>query len=166
MAVIFHPPFPDFFFPDGIFFGRHLRHLFVIRFIKSTFTTMFTITGITSIIITFIISFKKGQWRQKGIYSCPLNVISDATLCTLCPAFLQKLYCARVSHGMAQFVLKWNIWVFWWNKPHYWKRRFRQYATTLLGDVGILMLLVCYNCSCVGYSYGIVCIRCWTSLVF
>ena len=107
MAVIFHPPFPDFFFhPDGIFFGRHLRHLFVIRFIKSTFTTMFTITGITSIIITFIISFKKGQWRQKGIYSCPLKVIFDASLCILCTAFLQKLYCARESHGMAQFVLK------------------------------------------------------------
>ena len=106
MAVIFHPPFPDFFFPDGIFFGRHLRHLFVIRFIKSTFTTMFTITGITSIIITFIISFKKGQWRQKGIYSCPLKVIFDASLCVLCTAFLQKLYCARMSHGTAQFVLK------------------------------------------------------------
>ena len=24
----------------------------------------------------------------------------------LCTAFLQKLHCARVSHGMAQFVLK------------------------------------------------------------
>ena len=37
-VVIFHPPFADFFFPDGIFLGRHLWHLFVMRFIKSTFT--------------------------------------------------------------------------------------------------------------------------------
>ena len=41
VAIIFHPPFPDFFFfhPDGIFLGRHLRHLFVTRFIKSTFSS-------------------------------------------------------------------------------------------------------------------------------
>ena len=116
--------------------------LFVIRFIKSTFTTMFTITGITSIVITFIVSFTKGQWWQKGIYSCPLKVISDASLSILCTAFLQKLYCARVSHGMVRLV-KWDIWVFWWNQPYYWKRRQLQYPTTLLGDVGILMLLVC-----------------------
>ena len=95
-----------FFFPDGIFFGRHLRHLFLIRFIKSTFSTMFTVTGITSIVITFIVSFKKGQWWPKGIYSCPLKAISDASLCILCTVFLQELYCARVSHGMAQFLLK------------------------------------------------------------
>ena len=30
---------------------------------------------------------------------------SDASLCILCTAFLQKLYCACVSHGMAQFVI-------------------------------------------------------------
>ena len=106
-----------FFQPDGIFFGRHLRHLFVIRFMKRTFTTMFTTTGISSIFPTFIVSFKellpkglpknwKGQWWQKGIYSCPLKVIFDASLCILCTGFLQKLYCARVSHGRAQFVLK------------------------------------------------------------
>ena len=105
MAVIFHPPFPESFFPDGIFFGRHLRHLFVIRFIKNTLTTMFTITGITSKVITFIVSFKKRRW-QKRIYSCPLKAISDASLCILYTAFLQKLYFARVSHGMVQFVLK------------------------------------------------------------
>ena len=103
---------------------------------------MFTITGITSIVITFIVSFKKGQWWQKGIYSCPLKAISDASLCILCTAFLQKLYCARVSHGMVRLV-KWDIWVFWWNQPYYWKRRQLQYRTTLLGDVGTLMLLVC-----------------------
>ena len=40
VAIIFHPPFLDFFFhPDGIFLGRHLRHLFVTRFIKSTFSS-------------------------------------------------------------------------------------------------------------------------------
>ena len=59
----FPPSFPRFFFfSDGIFFGRHLRHLFVIRFIKSTLTTMFTITGIKSTVIPLIVSFKKGQW--------------------------------------------------------------------------------------------------------
>ena len=143
-----------FFQPDGIFFGRHLRHLFVIRFMKSTFTTMFTITGIPSIFPTFIVSFKellpkglpknrKGQWWQKGIYSCPLKVIFDASLCILCTGFLQKLYCARVSHGMAQFVLKIPDLLFWWNQPYYWKRGELQYPSTLLGDVGILILLVC-----------------------
>ena len=55
-----------FFHPDGIFFGRHLRYLFAIRFIESTFTTMFTITGITSTVIIFIISFKKGTMMTKG----------------------------------------------------------------------------------------------------
>ena len=40
------------------------------------------------------------------MYSCPLNAISDASLCILCMAFLQNLYFARVSHGMVQFVLK------------------------------------------------------------
>ena len=34
---------------------------------------MFTITGITSIVITFIVRFKKGQWWQKGIYSRPFK---------------------------------------------------------------------------------------------
>ena len=144
MAVIFHPPFPDFFFQsDGIFFERHLRHLFVIRFIKSIFTTMFTITGITSTVITFVVSFKKGQWWQKGIYSCPLKAISDASLCILCTAFLQKLYFPRVSHGMVQFVLKMAHLSILMEPTLYWKRRQLQYPTTLLGDVGILMLLVC-----------------------
>ena len=59
MAVIFHPPFPDFFFTRTGFFGRHLRHLFVITFLKSTFTTMFTITGMTSIVLPFVVSFKE-----------------------------------------------------------------------------------------------------------
>lgn len=129
----FPPSFPWFFFfqSDGILFERHLRHLFVNRFIKSTFTTMFTITGITSTVITFVVSFKKGQWWQKGIYSCPLKAISDASLCILCTAFLQKLYWRNLY-------LEWHIWVFWWNQPYYWKRRQLQYPTTLLGDVGIL----------------------------
>ena len=78
---------------------------------------MFTITGITSIVLAFIVSFKellpkdlpknrKRQWWQKGVYSCPLKVIFDGSLCILCTAFLQKLYCPRESHGMMQFVLK------------------------------------------------------------
>ena len=78
---------------------------------------MFTITGITSIVLTYIVIFKelllkglpnnrKGQWWQKGIYSCPLKVSFDGSLCILCMAFLQKLYFARVSHDLIQFVLK------------------------------------------------------------
>ena len=114
----FPPSFSWFFFYlDGIFLARHLRHLFVTRFIKSTFATMFTITGITSTVLTFIVIFKElllkglpknrnGQWWQKGICSCPLKVIFDASLGILYTAFLQKLYCARVSHEMAEFVLE------------------------------------------------------------
>ena len=73
--------------------------------------TMFTITGITSIVLKFLFMFKelplkglpknpKGQWWQKRIYSCPLKWMFDANLCILSTAFLQKLYCARVSHGI------------------------------------------------------------------
>ena len=139
MAVIFHPPFPDFSFfffqSDGIFFERHLRHLFDIRFIKSTFTTMFTITGITSTVITFVVSFKKGQWWQKGIYSCPLKAISDASLCILCTAFLQKLY-------RRNLYWKRHIWVFWWNQPYYWKRRHYNILQRFW------VMLVSYNVAC------------------
>ena len=78
----------------------------MVKFIKSTFIAMFTITGMTSIVITVIVRFKNGQWWQKNIYSCPLKVIFDASLCIIWTAFLEKLHCARVSHGMAQFVLK------------------------------------------------------------
>ena len=106
-AVIFHPPFPNFFFlPGRDILWTTSPCLLVIRFIKSTFTAMFTITGIMSIVITFIVSFKKARWWQKGIYLCPLKAISDASLCFLCKAFLKNLYCARVWHGMAQFALK------------------------------------------------------------
>ena len=68
-AVDFPPPFPVFFFffhPDGIFLGRHLRHLFVTVFIKSTFTTMFTITVITSMVLTFLVISKNFSSR-----ACP-----------------------------------------------------------------------------------------------
>ena len=43
--------------------------------------------------------------KSAGIYSSTLKVICDASLCILRAAFLQKLYYACVSHGMAQFVL-------------------------------------------------------------
>ena len=98
MTIIFRPPFPDFFFhPDRIF--------------PHSLATMFTITGITSIVLKFVVISKelslkglpknrKGQWWQKGIYSCPLKWMFDANLCILCTAFLQKLHCARVSHGI------------------------------------------------------------------
>ena len=42
----------------------------------------------------------------KGNLFMSLKGNFDASLCILCTGFLQKLYCARVSHGRAQFVLK------------------------------------------------------------
>ena len=101
-------------FPDGIFLGRHLRHLFVMRFIKSTFTcdnrnhvhSPHIYSHFQRASPQGLAKNRKGQWWQKGIYSCPSKVIFDASLCILCTAFLQKLYCASVSHGMAQIVLK------------------------------------------------------------
>ena len=134
----------------------------MVRFIKSTFSAMFTITGITSIVIKFIVSFKKGQWWKKKIYSYPLKVIFDASLCILCSAFLQKLHCARVSHGMVQFVLKMA------------QLSILMEPTLLLGKGSATVsynpfgwcwyLNVAYMLA--AYSYGIVCIRGWTSLVF
>ena len=101
---------------------------------------MFTITGITSIVITFIVSFKKGQWWQKGIYSCSLKAISDASLCILCTAFLQKLYFARVSHGMVQFVLKIAHLSILMERTLLLERRQLQYPTTFLGAVPSLLV--------------------------
>ena len=114
VAIIFQPPFPDIFF-----FTRTGYSLDDISDISSSrdlskalsLATMFTITGITSIVLKFLFMFKelplkslpknrKGQWWQKRIYSCPLKWMFDANLCILSTAFLQKLYCARVSHGI------------------------------------------------------------------
>ena len=50
--------------------------------------------------------FQEGTIITKGNYSYPLKAIFDTSLCILCTAFLQKLYCARVSHGMAPFIFK------------------------------------------------------------
>ena len=47
--------------------------------------------------------FQEGTMMTKGNL---LKAISNASLWILCTAFLQKLYFARVSHGMVQFVLK------------------------------------------------------------
>ena len=52
--------FPEILFrPDGIFLERYLRHLFVADFLKSTLTTVFTITGITFTVLTFIVIVKE-----------------------------------------------------------------------------------------------------------
>ena len=44
--------------------------------------------------------------------------------------------------GLHKFVYS-LIWVFWRNQPYYWKRGQLEYPTTLLGDGGILIFLVC-----------------------
>ena len=45
-------------------------------------------------------------YSEMEINLCPLKVIFDGRLCILCTAFLQKLFCARVSHEMARFLFK------------------------------------------------------------
>ena len=47
--------------------------------------------------------FQEGTMMTKGNF---LKAISDASLCILRTASLQKLYFARVSHGVVQFLLK------------------------------------------------------------
>ena len=132
LAVIFHPSFLIFFFSsaDETFLGRHLRHLFVIRFIKSIFSTIITITGITSIVLTFIVIFKelllkglpntrKGQWL---VTSCK-GTFRYHFVCVFFAQRSCKNYIALVYHtGWRNLYLKWQIWVFWWNQPYYWKK--------------------------------------------
>ena len=87
------------------FLGRRLRDLFVMRFIKSTSTCQNHVHS-PHIYSHFQRASPQGLAKKsEGIYSSPLKVICDASLCILRTAFLQKLYCACVSHGMAQFVL-------------------------------------------------------------
>ena len=116
-GVNFPSPFPVIFFfhPDGIFLGRHLRHLFVTGFIKSTFTTMFTITGITSMVLTYLVISKNFSSRaclrfesDNGDKRQFIHVPHKKFSMPFClrATVSQKLYCARVSHEMAQFVLK------------------------------------------------------------
>lgn len=118
---------------DGISLARYSRHLFVTGFIKSTLTTEFTITVITSTVLTFIVIVKevllKGLPKlgrndddKKVIYWRLAKVISDAILLVYSlTGVLVKI--VRVSHEMAQFVLKIAyLWLFRWNQPHYWKR--------------------------------------------
>ena len=135
---------------------------------KSTFTTMFTITGITSMVLTFLVIFKelllKGlpkirqwQWWQKAIYSRPAQVIFDAIL------FVYSL-----RDGLAKIILRScvtrdgaicikNV------KFEYFD------GTSSITGKGVSynllqrlrVLFVSYCClyaSLVGYSYGVVCI--------
>ena len=53
-----------------------------------------------------------------------------------------NLFMSVKGNFRCQFVYS-LIWVFWWNQPYYWKRRQLEYPTTLLGDGGILIFLVC-----------------------
>ena len=96
--------------PNGIFIARHLRHLFVTGFVKNTLTTGHIYSHLELLSKRFssrlCYKFRGGNHDRNGIYSTPTEVISDAIL-TVYPlggALARK--CARVSHEMAQFVLK------------------------------------------------------------
>ena len=123
-----------------IFLGRHVRHLFVTGFINFTFTTVFTITGII-LQSSYLQSLSKrfssraclrlgGENEEnKGIYSCPAKVISNAILFVYSlRGVLAKT--SRVSlHEMAQFVLKivhLTTFVFRWKQPHYSGTQFKE----------------------------------------
>ena len=96
--------------PNGIFIARHLRHLFVTGFVKNTLSTGHIYSHLELLSKRFssrsCFKFRGGNDDRNGIYSTPTEVISDAIL-TVYPlggALARK--CARVSHEMAQFVLK------------------------------------------------------------
>ena len=113
-VLIFIPPFPARFFlfrPNGIFIARHLWHLFVTGFVKNTLTTGHIYSHLELLSKRFssrsCYKFRGGNDDRNGIYSTPIQVISDAIL-TAYPlrGALAKKKCARVSHEMTQFVLK------------------------------------------------------------
>ena len=83
---------------------------------ESTFTTMFTITGITSIVITFIVSFKKGQWWQNKIYSWDITVSSKFILMRL--LYLMNHLCHEdtLTNSFLQVALQQQNWAaFTWD---------------------------------------------------
>ena len=96
--------------PNGIFIARHLRHLFVTGFVKNTLTTGHIYSHLELLSKRFssrsCFKFGGGNDDRNGIYSTPKEVISDAilTVYPVCGALAKK--CARVSHEMAQFMLK------------------------------------------------------------
>ena len=135
---------------------------------KSTFTTMFTITGITSMVLTFLVIFKelllKGlpkirqwQWWQKAIYSRPAQVIFDAIL------FVYSL-----RDGLAKIILRScvtrdgaicikNVKFEYFDGTSSITGKGVSY--NLLQRLWVLFVsYCCFYASLVGYSYGIVCI--------
>ena len=104
--------------PNGIFIARHLRHLFVAGFVKNTLTTRHIYSHLELLSKRFssrpCYKFREGNNDRNGIYSTPIQVISDAIL-TVYPlrGALAKKKCARVSHKMTQFVLKIALLAIW-----------------------------------------------------
>ena len=77
----------------------------MVRFIKSTYIATFTITGITCIVIKFIVSFKKGQDDKRKF----IHVLKGNFRCQVVYSLhgdLARNYIALRCHGMAPFVLK------------------------------------------------------------
>ena len=119
-AVNFPPPFPVFFFfppgrdIPGTTSPTSLRHcIYQKHFHYNVYNNCNHVHGphifghFKELLLKGLPKIRKWQWWQKAIYSRPAQVIFDAIfLCILCATVSQKLYCARVSHEMAQFVLK------------------------------------------------------------
>ena len=120
-VLIFSPPFPARFFlfrPNGIFIARHLWHLFVTGFVKNTLTTGHIYSHLELLSKRFssrsCYKFRGGNDDRNGIYSTPIQVISDAILTAYSlRGALAKKKCARVSHEMTQFVLKIALLAIW-----------------------------------------------------
>ena len=118
----FRPPFPCRFFlfrPNGMFIARHLQHLLVTGFVKNTATTVINMIRITftvflfrvivkEVILKVLLKFRVGGEDRNRIYSFPTKVISEAIL------LVYPLHRAPAKNV--------NIWLFRWNKPHYWRR--------------------------------------------
>ena len=89
--------------PNGIFIARHLRHLFVTGFVKNTLTTGHIYSHLELLSKRFssrpCYKFREGNDDRNGIYSTPIQVISDAIL-TVYPlrgALAKKKMRARVT---------------------------------------------------------------------
>ena len=72
--------------------GKRLGRAWWRKFVKNTLSDPFHRKGTD---VRFL------SWGMDCyIHGCLRNMVFDSNLCILCTAFLQKLYCARVSHNI------------------------------------------------------------------
>ena len=76
----------------------------VINISRITFTVLVSSVIVKKVLFRSCHKFREGNDNRNGIYSSPTKVISDAILFVY--LWRPRKKCARVSHGMAQFVLK------------------------------------------------------------